>query len=447
MNVTVLLEILVVIGAIVLGVRMGGIGLGLWGVAGVGVLVFVFGMPPGSPPGSAMLIIIAVITAAGAMQAAGGIDFLVQVATKIIQKNPKQLNYIAPLVSFVFTVAAGTSNIFYPLLPVIYQTAYDNNIRPERPLATATVANVYGITCSPVSAAMAALIGLVAVAPYNFSLGKVLLITVPSALVAIIVMAFVQNQHRQGPRGRPGLSGEAQGRPHRAAEVGASRPTSPLPELPKGAALSAYLFLAGVVLVVLTAFPAFQQMVPDGEGGTVAVSATTIIQIIMFVVALLIVILTKIEPGSIPKQSVFGSGIVAVLALFGVAWLADTFVAFYNDQIVALLSDVATAAPLMFALAIFILAALTTSQSATTRTLIPIGLSIFPAVAPVVAMWQALSGVLFLPANGTQLAAVAVDETGTTKIGKAVVNHSFMIPLLISTVVAVGVGLVIAQFV
>ena len=134
-----------------------------------------------------------------------------------------------------------------------------------------------------------------------------------------------------------------------------------------------------MVLVVLTAFPAFQQMVPDGEGGMVAVSATTIIQIIMFVVALLIVIFTKIEPGSIPKQSVFGSGVIAVLALFGVAWLADTFVAAYNDQIVALLSDVATAAPLIFALAMFILAALTTSQSATTRTLIPIGLAIFPA--------------------------------------------------------------------
>jgi len=446
MNVLVVLEILVVVGAIVMGVRMGGIGLGLWGVAGVGILVFLFGMPPGSPPGSAMLIIIAVITAAGAMQAAGGIDFLVQVATKIIQKNPKQLNYIAPLVSFVFTVAAGTSNIFYPLLPVIYQTAYDNNIRPERPLATSTVANVYGITCSPVSAAMAALIGLVAVAPYNFSLGKVLIITIPSALAAIMVMAFVQNklgkELADDPVYQEKLKAGLIAPPKSEKAAG-----EPMPVLPKGAALSAYLFLAGVILVVLTAFPAFQQMVPDGEGGTVAVSATVIIQIIMFVVALLIVIFTKIEPGSIPKQSVFGSGIVAVLALFGVAWLADTFVAFYNDQIVALLSDVATAAPLFFAVAIFILAALTTSQSATTRTLIPIGLSIFPAVGPIIAMWQALSGVLFLPANGTQLAAVAVDETGGTKIGKAVVNHSFMIPLLISTVVAVGVGLVISQFV
>jgi len=445
MDYLVVLEILVVLGAIVLGVRMGGIGLGLWGVAGVGILVFVFGMPPGSPPGSAMLIIIAVITAAGAMQAAGGIDFLVQVATKIIQKNPKQLNYIAPLVSFIFTVAAGTSNIFYPLLPVIYQTAYDNNIRPERPLATATVANVYGITCSPVSAAMAALIGLVAVAPYNFTLGKVLIITMPAAIAAIIVMAFIQNKIGKDLADDP-VYQEKLKAGLIAPPKSEKSANEPMPELPKGAALSAYLFLAGVVLVVMTAFPAFQQMVPDGEGGMAAVSATTIIQIIMFVVALLIVLLTKIDPGSIPHQAVFGSGVIAVLALFGVAWLADTFVAFYNDQIVALLSDVATAAPLTFALAIFILAALTTSQSATTRTLIPIGLAILP-IGPVIAMWQALSGVLFLPANGTQLAAVAVDETGTTKIGKAVVNHSFMIPLLVSTVVAVGVGLVIAQFV
>ena len=444
MNWMALLELLVVMGAIVMGVRMGGIGLGLWGVAGVGVLVFIFGLAPGSPPGSAMLIIIAVITAAGAMQAAGGIDFLVQVATKIIQKNPKQLNYIAPLVSFIFTVAAGTSNIFYPLLPVIYQTAYDNDIRPERPIATATVANVYGITCSPVSAAMAALIGLVAVAPYNFTLGKILLITVPSALVAIIVMAFVQNRIGKELADDPiyqeklkaGLIAPPKSE-HAANE--------PLPELPKGAALSAYLFLAGVVLVVLTAFPAFQVMVPSADG-PIPLSATTIIQIIMFVVALLIVLLTKIDAAVIPKQQVFGAGIIAVLALFGVAWLADTFVAAYYDQIVALLSNVATAVPIAFALAIFLLAALTTSQSATTRTLVPIGLAVLP-IGPVIAMWQALSGVLFLPANGTQLAAVAVDETGSTKIGKAVVNHSFMIPLLVSTVVAVGVGLLIAQFV
>lgn len=445
MDVVVLLEILVVIGAIIMGVRMGGLGLGLWGVAGVFILVFVFGLAPGAPPGSAMLIILAVITAAAAMQAAGGIDFLVLVASKIIKSNPKAINYIAPLVSFIFTVAAGTSNIFYPLLPVIYQTAYDNGIRPERPLATATVANVYGITCSPVSAAMAAMLTLVAVEPYNYTLGKILIITIPAALAAIIVMALVQNLIGK-PLEEDPVYQERLKQGLVAPPKSAHSADEPEVELPKGAAASAYLFLAGVVFVVLSAFPQFQKMVPDGEGGTMAVSTSTVIQIVMFVVALLIIFVAKIEPKKIPEQQIFGAGIVAILALFGIAWLADTFVAAHLDQIVALMSDVVTAVPLLFAFALFVLAALTTSQSATTRTLVPIGLALMP-VGPIVAMWQALSGVLFLPANGTQLAAVAVDETGSTKIGKAVVNHSFMIPLLVSTVVAVGVGLLIANFV
>lgn len=439
------LELAVVILAIVMGVRMGGIGLGLWGVAGVFVLVYVFGLAPGEPPTSAILIILAVITAAAAMQAAGGIDFLVRVASRIIRANPKAINFIAPLVSFVFTVGAGTSNIFYPLLPVIYQTAYDNDIRPERPLATSTVANVYGITCSPVSAAMAAMLTLVAVPQYGFTLGKILVITIPSAIVAIVVMAFVQNfigkPLDQDPVYQERLKAGMVAPPKALKSA-----DEPEPELPKGAAASAYLFLAGVAFVVLSAFPAFQKMVPGPEGQPEAISTTIVIQLIMFVVALIIVFVAKLDPKTVPQQQVFGAGIIAILALFGIAWLADTFVAAYNAQIVQLLSSWVTAVPLLFAFALFVLAALTTSQSATTRTLVPIGLAILP-VAPIVAMWQALSGVLFLPANGTQLAAVAVDETGTTKIGKAVVNHSFMIPLLVSTVSAVVVGLIISQFV
>jgi anaerobic C4-dicarboxylate transporter-like protein len=439
------LELLVVIGAIVLGVRMGGIGLGIWGVVGVGVLVFVFGLAPGSPPGSAMLIILAVITAAAAMQAAGGIDFLVRVASKLIKSNPKAINFVAPLVSFVFTVGAGTSNIFYPLLPVIYQTAYDNNIRPERPLATSTVANAIGITCSPVSAAMAAMLTLVAVPKYGFNLGKILIITIPASLVAIIVMAAVQNfigkPLSDDPVYQERLKAGLVAPPKSARAADEAEPA-----LPKGAAASAYVFLVGVMFVVLSAFPMFQKMVPGSDGTMVAVDTTTVIQITMYVVALLIVLISKVEPKVIPNQQIFGAGIVAILALFGIAWLADTFVAAWNTEIVALLSSWVTAIPLLFAFALFILAALTTSQSATTRTLVPIGLAILP-VASVVAMWMALSGVLFLPANGTQLAAVAVDETGSTKIGKAVVNHSFMIPLLIATVVSIGVGMLIARLV
>ncbi len=519
MGVAFWVELLVVVGAIVMGVRMGGIGLGIWGVVGVAILVWVFGLAPGSPPTSAILIILAVITAAAAMQVAGGIDYLVSLATKLIERNPKRINYVAPIVSWGFTVGAGTSNIFYPLLPVIYQTAYENDIRPERPLATSTVANALGITCSPVSAAMAAMLTLTDVEKYgNFGLGKILFITIPASIVAIIVMALVQNfigkplaedpiyqqrlrdglvkppAHAQVPAlaavgsEEVAIEGDSEtnGFLLSASSSGgssagtavlerslatqaavAAAPTETVttggpggpreesagggngkPELPKGAALSAYLFLGGVIMIVLTStVPFLQKMVPGPEGEPVKLDSTTIIQLTMFIVALLIVVLCKINPVDITRQQVFGAGIIALLALFGIAWLADTFIATYNEQISNALSNWVTAVPLLFAFAIFLLAMLTTSQSATTRTLVPIALAIPLPVASVVAMWQAVSGVLFLPANGTQLAAVAVDQTGTTKIGKAVVNHSFMIPLLVATVAAVLVGLVIAVFV
>ena len=110
------LELAVVIGSIVMGVRLGGMGLGVWGAVGVAILVFIFRLKPGEIPISAILIILAVITAASTMQAAGGIDFLVGVAAKIIRKQPKYITFVAPLVSYLFVVGAGTSNIFSPAL-------------------------------------------------------------------------------------------------------------------------------------------------------------------------------------------------------------------------------------------------------------------------------------------------------------------------------------------
>jgi anaerobic C4-dicarboxylate transporter-like protein len=444
-GITIWLELLVVIGAIVMGVRMGGMGLGIWGVVGVGVLVYVFGLAPGTPPIDAMLIILAVITAAAAMQAAGGIDYLVRVATKIIRKNPKQITIIAPLVSYIFTVGAGTSNIFYPLLPVIYEVSYENDIRPERPLAVSTVANALGITSSPVSAAMAAMLTLTATK--GMTLPKILMITIPASIVAIVVTAIVQNFI-----GKPLSDDPLYQQRLKDGLVKPPKSKSGAKEEPlkKGAALSAYIFLVGVVMIVATgAIPWMQRMVPSGTDGAMqAVGTAVAIQIIMFTVAVLILLFCDAKVGDIADQQVFGAGIIALLALFGIAWLANTFVTAHMAAINALLQNAVTAVPLLFALAVFILAALTTSQSATTNTLVPIALGIpVLGLGAIVAMWQAVSGVLFLPANGTQLAAVSVDQTGSTKIGKAVVNHSFMIPLLVCTVVAVGVGMVIGAFV
>lgn len=441
------LQVLVVIACIIMGVRMGGMGLGIWGAVGVAVLVFVFHLAPGEVPGPAMLIILAVITAASAMQAAGGIDYLVSIAARMIRRSPRWITLIAPLVSFAFTLGAGTSNIFFPLIPVIYETSYNAGVRPERPLGLSTIATGFGITCSPVSAAMAAMIALVA--SKGVGLNEILLITIPSSVVAIVVAAFVSMR----------LGKDLKDDPEYQKRLEAGTVAPPKPELLSGdtesaqpvagtAKLSAYIFLLGVAFVILIgAFPALQPMLPTGPKGALqALDMTTAIQLTMFVIALLILVVCKAKVGDIIKQPVFMSGVIAVVALFGIAWLANTFISAHLNSIVALLDNAVTAVPIAFALAVFIVAALTTSQSATTNTVVPIGLAL-PAlgIGHIIAMWQALAGVYFLPANGNQLACVATDLTGSTKIGKYVLNHSFMIPLLVATPIAIFVGIVIAQ--
>src|SRR5512145_145101 len=187
------LQGLIVVGFIALGVRSGGIGLGLWGGVGTLVLVFVFGLDPGEPPTSAMLIIIAVISAAAAMQAAGGVDYMVEIASNALRARPKALNFAAPYISYLLTILTGTSNTFFSIIPVINEVAYANKIRPERPLASSTVANALGITSSPVAAATATLLPLVEV--YDFDLVDVLLITIPASIVGIFAMSLVMSRH------------------------------------------------------------------------------------------------------------------------------------------------------------------------------------------------------------------------------------------------------------
>jgi anaerobic C4-dicarboxylate transporter DcuB len=441
------LEALVVVVAIYLGVRAGGVGLGMWGAVGTLVLVFVFGLPPGSPPTAAMLVIIAVITAASTMQAAGGIDWLVAIATRILQARPSAIVYVAPLVSFVFTVLAGTSNIFFPLIPVIYQLSYQNGIRPEKALAPSVTASALGITASPVSAAMAAMITLTA--PTGFELSQVLTITIPASIVAIVAFSLVQSRIGKDLKDDPEFQ--------RRLAAGQIQPPDPAAIhsklLPSTARTSALIFLAGVLVIVLYGLfkPPILTLLADlgvhlGKG---APDSTTMIQLVMLSVAAILLVVTKVPAADVPKQPMFAAGMVAMIALFGLAWMADTFIAANKDAIVDTLGGIietagTVVATIVFTFALFIVAALTTSQSGTTRTIIPIGLALGLPTQYLIATWQALVGVLFLPANGTQLAAVSIDETGTTKLGKAVVNHSFQPSVLVGTVVAVLVGVAVA---
>ena len=469
----IILEAVVVIGAIVLGVRTGGIGLGLWGVFGTAILVFVFRLPPGSPPIDAFFIIIAVITASSAMQAAGGIDYLVSIASKIIQRNPRRLTYVAPLVAFVFTVLSGTSNIFIALIPVIYETAYRNGERPERALAASTVTSGLGITASPVSAAMAAY--LVLIEAKGFSLPQILLITIPSAIIACLATSFVQQRIGKELVDDPtfqkrveehvvevpaalstqyaAVGGEGSGPVVKVKERApkAGKPASQTPivhTVPPGGATAAWIFISGTLLVVLLGlFSGLRPAFPDAEGNLVPISMSIVIEMVMFTVALVIILVRRVKPSLVVEQPLLKAGYVAAVALFGIAWMADTFISANEETIIKPLGELIKAQPLWLAVALFLVAGLTTSQSATTNTLIPIAITAGLAPGVITAMWPSLIGVWLFPANGGQIASVETDRTGSTKLTQVPIWHSFTIPMLVSWVAVVASGLVIQLFV
>jgi anaerobic C4-dicarboxylate transporter DcuB len=429
---------LVVIGFIALGVRSGGVGLGLWGGVGTLVLVFVFGLDPGEPPISAMLIIIAVISAAAAMQAAGGVDYMVLIASNALRARPKALNFVAPYISYVLTILTGTSNTFFSIIPVINEVAYANKIRPERPLASSTVANALGITSSPVAAATATLLPLVEV--YNYNLVDVLLITIPASIIGILPMAFVMSRH--------GRDLEDDAEYQRRVAAGEVQPPAPASEivLMPYAKRSVAIFLTAVAAIcVFGLFEGIRPTVAAEGGGVEPISVTPLIQMFMLTAAALILVFCHVRAGDIPGTAIFKSGMVAMIALFGIAWMADTFIANNEDAIVLALGSLAEKWPFMIAVAIFLVAALTTSQSAATRTMVPLGLTLGIGAGYMIAMWTAVVGVLFLPANGTQIAAAEADTTGTTSLGRRVIDHSFQLPLQVCWIVTALAGIVIVK--
>jgi anaerobic C4-dicarboxylate transporter-like protein len=432
----IVLEGLVVIGFIALGVRSGGVGLGLWGGVGTLILVFGFQLDPGEPPIDAMLIIIAVISAAAAMEAAGGIDYMVLIASRALRARPKALNFVAPYVSYLLAILTGTSNTFYSIVPVINEVAYASRIRPERALASSTVASALGITSSPVAAAMATVLPLVEVE--GLDLVDVLLITIPASVVGIFLMAFVMSRH-----GKDLDEDEEFQRRLAAGEVSPPTAVEEL-EIRRYAKRSVAIFLGAVaVICVFGFFEDIRPQVASEEGGTEPMSVTPIIQMVMLAAAALIVLLARVGAGSIPTSPIFRSGMVAMIALFGIAWMADTFIANNEEALVEALGSIAESYPFTIALAIFAVAALTTSQSAATRTMVPLGLALGIGAGYMIAMWTAVVGVLFLPANGTQIAAAEADKTGTTTLGKRVVDHSFQLPLQVAWISTALVGLAI----
>ena len=438
MTLTIALQFVVVLAAIWMGARYSGVGLGLWGAVGLLVLIVAFGITPTSPPIDVMLIILAVIMAASVMDAAGGIDFLVRVAERIIRANPKYVTIVAPLTTWSFSFVAGTGHIVYPLLPVIYETAHQSGIRPERPMAVATIASQQAITASPVAAATAAMIGLFAEKGITeWGLPQILMICVPATLTGVIAAAivsmFVGKDLKDDPEYQARLKAGQVPAPKVAGEGESLKPT---------AKLSAFLFLAGVALVVLFGFFPELRKLPGAKG---PLAMPIVIEVVMLSVAAIMLMLTKINVDEVPKTATLRAGVVAVIGIFGLAWLGDSFIAANKDVIVPAIGKWAEAAPWTFAFGLFFASVLLYSQAATTRALMPLGIALGIPPQFLIAMFPSVNGYFFIPTYGSLIAAINFDLSGTTRIGKYVLNHSFMIPGVIATVVAVSTGLLLAR--
>ena len=459
MTLSIVLQFVVVLAAIWMGARSSGVGLGLWGAVGLLVLVVAFGINPTSPPIDVMLIILAVIMAASVMDAAGGIDFLVRVAERIIRANPKYVTIVAPLTTWTFTFVAGTGHIVYPLLPVIYETAHQSGIRPERPMAVATIASQQAITASPVAAATAAMIGLFAEKGVpQWGLPEILMICVPATLAGVIVAAivsmFVGKDLKDDPEYQAALKAGKIAAPKAfagipayaaaGADVVSGYRREERPALKRTAKLSAYVFLMGVALVVLFGFfPALRTL----PGAKAPLAMPIVIEIVMLSVAAIMLVVTKISVDDVPKTPTLRAGVVAVIGIFGLAWLGDSFIAANKDVIVPAIGNLAKVAPWTFAFGLFFASVLLYSQAATTRALMPLGIALGIPPQYLIAMFPSVNGYFFVPTYGSLIAAINFDLSGTTKIGKYVLNHSFMVPGLVATSVAVVTGLFLARII
>ena len=432
-----LVQFAIVLLCILVGARVGGIGLGVFGGLGLAILSFGFGLKPAGLPIDVMFMIMAVVSAAAAMQAAGGLDYMIKIATNILRRNPKHITFIAPLVTWTFTVLAGTGHVAYSVLPVIAEVSRHSGIRPERPLSMAVIASQFAIVASPIAAAVVAVVAFLE--PQGIHLGDVLIVTIPSTLAGILLACVFVNKMGKELKDDPEYQRRL--KDPKYADTFNSTASSTEIEVSKTAKVSVSLFLFGALLVVLMG--AVPSLRPVFDGKPMGMAHT--IEIIMLSIGALIIFTCKPDGTEITKGSVFHAGMRAVIAIFGIAWLGDTLMQAHMAEVKGLVEGLVQTAPWAFAFALFVLSVLVNSQGATVATLFPLGIALGIPAPVLIGVFVAVNGYFFVPNYGPIIASIDFDTTGTTKIGKYIFNHSFMLPGLLSMVFCLVFGLVLSN--
>ena len=437
-----IIQLCIVLGALWVGSRYGSLALGAISGIGLAILVFGFGLKPGTPPTDVIYIIIAAVTCAGIMQASGGMDWLIQIAERMLRKHPDRITFLAPLSTFFLTVLVGTGHVVYTLMPIICDIALKKGIRPERPCGVASIASQVGITCSPIAAAVVAFVTISNANNFPITIPQVLMVSIPACVCGLMAAATASYHRGLDLDKDPQFLAKLKD-PEQYNYIYGSSATTLDKEIPQSAKNAVFVFIAALLVIVL--FASFPYLLPSWDGK--ALKMNIVIQIIMISAAALMILFCKAQPKKAVAGPVWQSGMVAVVAIYGIAWMADTYFSNYMADIQLMLEDIVKLYPWAIAIVFFLVSVLINSQGAVVVSMLPLAYKLGIDGPILLGVLPSVYGYFFIPNYPSDIATVNFDRSGTTVIGKYLLNHSFMMPGLIcvftSTIVAYILSLII----
>ena len=436
-----ILQLLIVLGALWVGSRYGSLALGAISGIGLALLVLGFGMKPGTPPTDVIYIIIAAVTCAGIMQASGGMDWLIQIAEKLLRKHPGRITFLAPLCTFFLTVLVGTGHVVYTLMPIICDIALKKGIRPERPCGVASIASQVGITCSPIAAAVVAFVSISNANGFDITIPQVLMVSIPACLCGLMAAATASYKRGLDLDKDPVFQARLK-IPEQRDYIYGSGATTLDKVIPVEAKRAVFIFLAALCVIVM--FAAVPSLLPSWDGK--ALKMNIVIQIVMITAAALMIIFCKASPKKAVAGPVWQSGMVAVVAIYGIAWLADTYFSNYMGEMQSMLTEIVKEYPWSIAFVFFMVSVLINSQGAVVVAMLPLAYSLGIEGTVLLGVLPSVYGYFFIPNYPSDIATVNFDRSGTTVIGKYLLNHSFMMPGLVCVTTSTIVAYILSMF-